>query len=130
MTIDQLPVLSAPDGSEAVPVTLNGADYKLPLKNIPVGGAVFDIVSIPANGSVLLGMAASSRGILFVTGTNARGIVFLTSNGQGSMTNSVAVDTANLTISASGLGVTVSNGGSGAASGLLITFAGKIEVVT
>ena len=70
MTIDQLPTLVSHDGTPAVPTSYNGADYKLPLKNVVLTKKVSGTTNSSGNMSLGLQNNVVVLAAIRITGTN------------------------------------------------------------
>ena len=71
MTINQLPELSSPDGTEKVPVSSSGADYHVLMQNLMPGGAAFETVTISGSSTKTLDLTNGTRGLVICLGNSA-----------------------------------------------------------
>lgn len=70
MTINQLPELVTHDGTPAVPAVYNGADYKLPLKNIILTKTVIGTPNTSGNLDLGLGNNVAVLSVIRTGGTS------------------------------------------------------------
>lgn len=75
MTINQLPELAAAKGTTAIPASHNGADYKLPLKNIIKSKVISDTTTASGNINITEFDADSNVIIISAVRTDAASLV-------------------------------------------------------